>query len=177
VLPQRDQTSPGAPPSVPPRQLPKEFVRRIRRAHQFQFLFGTIFAVVGTALGVAFLPVGIMTGMVVFLILGTVFLLVFGGIGYGVLLSGVRSSRIKLKALTDGLTASGTVDEIFLDSSIKVNNRSPWKVNYSFTVNGQRYTSGQHMWHADDSLEAGFPIYVVYLPEDPGQNSIYPPPP
>lgn len=176
VLPHRDATSAGDPPPPPPRQLPKEFARRVRRAHQFQFLFGGIFAAVGTILGGSFLLIGLVkSAPIVFPILGIVFLLVFGGIGYGVLFAGMQGSRAKLKALSEGASALGTIDDIFLDNSIEMNGRLPWKVMYSFTANGGRQTGGQHLWQPDYSLEPGFPVYVVYLPEDPGNNSIYPP--
>ena len=175
VLPHRDGQSAGPPPPPPPRQLPREFVRRARHSSQFELIFGGIFAGVGLFVGLVFTLIGLTTGEWLFVAIGLPIGLLFGGVGFGVLFFGRRRSRRLLKALAEGTATSGTITEVYVDNTIQVNGRSPWKVVYAFTANGAPQDGSGQAWHADPTLAAGAPVHVVYLPGDPGQNSLYPP--
>lgn len=174
-LPHRDLRSAGEAPPQPPRQLPAEFVRRARQTTRFELIFGSIFGGVGLVLGLVFIPVGLASGILVFLILGPLFLLVFGGIGFGALAWGQRRSKRLLQALEEGVSAPGRIEEIYVDESVQVNGRSPWKVRYAFEAGGVRYDGAQQMWNRDPALVPGTQVHVVYMPNDPGVNSVYPP--
>ena len=110
-----------------------------------------------------------------FLLLGLIFGAVFGGIGGAVLYTGRRRSRNLLQVLSEGVAAAGKVEEVEVDYSVSVNDRHPWRVGYSFVVDGIRHAGSGRAWNPDDTLQPGAPIYVVYLVVDPGRNSIYPP--
>jgi hypothetical protein len=175
ALPHRDLRSAGDPPPPPPRQLPAEFVRRARSASRFELIFGSIFGGIGVLLGLVFIPIGIASAIPVFLILGPIFLLVFGGIGFGALYWGRRRSSRLITVLAEGLAAPGTIEDIDVDVSVQVNGRSPWKVQYAFEVNGVRFAGAQQMWNRDPELAPGTRVHVVYMPQAPGINSVYPP--
>jgi hypothetical protein len=175
VLPHRDSLSAGDPPPPPPRQLPKEFVRRARRASQFELLFGSIFGGIGTVLGVIFTVVGISAGLWVFVLVGPLLVIVFGGIGFGVLYWGRRRSHQLINTLTVGLAAEGVINDIYIDDTIQMNGRSPWKVHYTFTVGNLQVAGSQQAWNRDVTLQPDTKVFVVYEPQDPGSNSIYPP--
>jgi len=175
VLPHRDHESAGDPPPPPPRPLPKEFVRRARRSSQFELIFGGIFAGVGTFLAVVFTIIGIAAALWVFVLIGPLIFLVFGGIGFGVLFWGRWRSNRLIQVLAHGVAAEGVIDDVYIDNTIQVNGRSPWQVHYSFKSNDVWHNGSQHAWQRDGALHPGIKVYVVYLPQDPGVNSIYPP--
>lgn len=175
VLPNRDSRSPGAAPPPPPRQLPPEFVRRARRASQFAMLFGTIFAAVGGGLAILFAVLGAALGMWLFVFLGGTLGGLFFLAGLAVLAYGRRSRSRRLRALVEGVAAPGQVVDVYVDQSVQVNGRSPWRVVYTFSAGGVQYEGGAHTFTPDEEYEPGVPVYVVYVADDPGQNSLYPP--
>jgi hypothetical protein len=175
VLPHRDGASPGASPPAPPRQLPYEFVRRARRSSQFAMVFGAIFAAVGGFLALVFVILGAAVGMWEFALLGGGMGGLFFIAGLAVLGFGRRSQNRRLRALLDGIATVGQVVDVYVDQSVQVNGRSPWRVVYAFDVEGVRHEGGAHTFTPDEEYAPGVPVYVVYVAEDPGQNSLYPP--
>jgi hypothetical protein len=124
---------------------------------------------------VVFSIVGIGTGLWVFVLVGLLVLLVFGGIGFGVLYWGRQRSNRLIQTLANGVPAEGVVTDIQLDTSVRVNGRSPWRVSYTFTANGLQLAGSQQAWNRDETLQPGTKVYIVYLSQDPGINSVYPP--
>lgn len=175
TLPARTALTAGPLPPAPPRTVPSEFVRRIRHANRVYTILGQVFSGLGVALGVIFLTVGVVTPVVVMLVLGVVFFAVFGGIGVAFLTYSRRKISRQLTAITQGSATSGVIDAVYLDTSISVNNRSPTKVEYSYQVNGGRWTGAAHAWQPDPEMVRGAPVHVVYVVEDPGQSSLFPP--
>jgi hypothetical protein len=174
-IPLRSHLSAGEPPPPPPRTLPAEFVRRIKKSASFETIFGAIFGGVGVLIGLIFVPVGITTGLLLFIGMGLLFTLIFGGIGFAVLAFGRRRVDRALAALERGTTVIGRIESVELDESVSVNQRHPWSVVYTFVANGTRQMGSQRAWHPDEETQAGAPVYVVYTPEDPGNSSLWPP--
>jgi hypothetical protein len=176
-IPLRSHLSAGDPPPPPPRTLPAEFVRRIRKTASFETIFGAIFGGVGVLIGLIFVPVGIGAGLLLFVGLGLLFTLVFAGIGFAVLAYGRRKVNRALAALERGVAVIGRIESVELDYSVRVNQRHPWSVTYSFVANGVRQVGSQQAWHPDEETQSGAPVYVLFLPEDPGNSSLWPPVP
>ena len=110
------------------------------------------------------------------------FALLGGGIGglffiagLAVLAYGRRSQNRRLRALIDGVAAAGQVVDVYVDQSVQVNGRSPWRVVYTFVVDGIHHEGGAHTFTPDEDYAPGVPVFVVYVADDPGQNSLYPP--
>ena len=136
----RHYTSPRRPigwsaASSPPRQLPANLARA-RHSSQFDLIFGGIFAGVGLFVGLIFTLIGLTTGEWLFVAIALPIQLLFGGVGFGVLFFGRRRGGRLLKALAEGTATLGTITEIYVNDTIQVNGRSPWKVIYTFTANG-----------------------------------------
>ena len=174
-MPQRDRETAGPPPPPPPRELPKEFIRRAQHVSKFELLFGSIFGGVGVFLGLIFFVIGLTTFIWLFALIGLVIGAIFGGIGGAVLYAGRRRSRNLLQVLSQGEVTTGEIDAVALDYSVRVNQRHPWRIGYFFTVAGVRHAGSGRAWTADETLQPGAPVHVVYLAMDPGRNSIYPP--
>ncbi len=175
VLPRRDSRTAGDPPPPPPRQLPSAFVSRARRSGHFELLFGAIFAGVGAFVGIILTTVSISTGEPLLAGIGLPISLLFVLIGGIALWLGRRRSSRLLHALTDGIPANGTVEEVYLDTTISMNGRSPWRVSYSFVAGGIPQEGSARTFHRSALMQAGDPVFVVYDANNPGVNSLYPP--
>ncbi|MBK8045768.1 MAG: DUF3592 domain-containing protein [Anaerolineales bacterium] len=175
ALPVRTALTAGPLPPPPPRAVPSEFVRRVRYANRVYTVLGQVFSGLGVALGVIFLAVGAVTPVVVMLVLGVVFFAVFGGIGVAFLTYSRRKISRQLAAITQGVATGGVIEDVFVDMSVRVNHRSPTKVEYSFSVGGVRWTGSAHAWQPDPEMVRGAPVHVVYVVDNPGQSSLFPP--
>jgi uncharacterized protein DUF3592 len=175
-LPAPPGADPGPAPPDPPRSLPPQFVRRIRFTRNVFFIVGAAFLAAGLLFGPTFLAVGLSGAKGPFAILGVVFTLVFGGLGLVLALKGHRDAMATLRALQFGRAVVGAIRSVYYDTSVQINNRSPWAIEYSFVAGSRTLEGKARTW--DDSArerQPGQPLHVLYLEEDPGQNTIYPP--
>ena len=163
---------PAPPPA--PREVPKGYMGKVMKGEVTPIVgaifapLGIIFAVVGCVLLFVFTPVGIP-----FSIIGGVFTV----IGLGLLLSGYGKAQRTVQVLQDGLTAEGEIVDIYRDESRSVNGRHPWVIAYEFAVDNQVYDgemrSLERRLPAHIQLDA--PTYILYLPENPDVNTLFPP--
>lgn len=133
-------------------------------------LLGSIFTILGAAL-----TLGIITAFVglPFLGIGLVFL----AVGAFFFRRSYQKAQTTLKVLREGQAINGQIDNVRINNSVRVNNRNPWVIKYSFQVMGQEY-QGQVSTLNDPSPvhKQGNPAHVLYLPEKPEVNSLYPHP-
>lgn len=174
-LPAAKGQDPGAPPPPPPRALPKGYKARVFWKESpllfisagflaFGLLFGCVFSIVGVAGALPFLFIG--------LLIGLVFLLI-GGIS---MYLGIRKGLSKIRPYEFGRSTLGEITEIYRDTSVEVNGRSPWAVLYQFKVGDDAIEGKSRTWKYAPRMKAvGDKVYVLYLPEDPEQNALYPP--
>jgi hypothetical protein len=109
---------------------------------------------------------------VLFALFGIPFLV--GGIVMAVM--GLSRARRTIRALTWGRWAPGTISDVYHDTSVEINGRSPWALVYAFDVAGQEYSGTARTWDRSTSeREPGQPIHVLYLSEDPDQSTVFPP--
>jgi hypothetical protein len=133
-------------------------------------LIGSIFSLVGLVLTVA-----IITAFVglPFLAIGIFFL---GG-GGGVLYWRYREASKGMNILRNGEAVIGQVTSADINYSVQVNGRNPVTIGYSFQVSGKDYQSTvTALNHLNMEFNPGTQVCVLYLPDAPGYNSLYPHP-
>lgn len=144
---------PGPPPPALPRQLPSKYKRQVMLWKNPTVFIGVLFT---------------------FVFCWTI---IFPLIGLPLWIVGHRRARAKLLALERGTPAQAELVEVFRDTSITVNNRNPWRLVYLFTdKDGHTHEGWAHAWQAVHSRrEPGEAFWVVYMPNDPSQNAVWPP--
>jgi membrane protein implicated in regulation of membrane protease activity len=135
----------------------------------FTFM-GTIFTFVGLALTVAIVTIFI--GLP-FALLGLAFL---GG-GLAALVWRYQKAQTTVRVLQVGQTARGQILSVERNYNVRVGGRNPWQVDYQFTVSGQNYQGQVSSLNSLGGIfQPGKPVSVLYLPEAPENNAIYPHP-
>ena len=164
----------GFAPPAAPRRLPEKFTRDLLLWKNVGAIVGTCFAAFGGLFGV--LGVGL---AFVLLPLGLGFLAfggLFGGIGLALRNGARRSATRQIEALTLGYPAEGQIVAVGSDTSEFINGRHPYRIEYVFLVNGQAMGGATKSWDPVNALRRpGEPLWVVFLPNDPSANSIWPP--
>jgi hypothetical protein len=88
-----------------------------------------------------------------------------------------KKAQTTLKVLREGQTANGQIDSVGLNRLVRVNQRHPWIIKYSFQIMGQDYKGQVSTLNQPGShLKEGSPAYVLYLPDSPKRNALYPHP-
>lgn len=158
----------GEPPPPVPRALPNRFAFRSKWSRNILALVGAIFFLVGTVIFIAFLLVG--------LLVGTPLPLLFMIGGFAMLRIGRRHAAATLNAFVRGTAVEGKVVSVARDQSQTMNGEHPWKLTYHFPVGNQLHEGTLISWDSTAGARApGQPLWVLYLPEDPEQNTTYPP--
>jgi len=133
-------------------------------------LLGVIFSLVGA--GLTFAIVTAFVG-IPFLSIGLVLLVIALPVGTW------RYDRARqvVNVLRIGESTQGQIIDVQQDYSVRVNRQHPWVVRYQFQVNGQNYEGNVRTLHPlGPRLQAGKMVWVLYLPNAPRWNSIYPHP-
>jgi hypothetical protein len=169
----------SAPPAVPPpapRPISNRYAWRLLSASgpaivAFVFLLlGVIFSFVGFPLTIALVTafVGIP-----FAILGLVFL----GVGMVVGRQSYLKAQKTVECLREGEAVIGLITSVEENRAVMINNQHPWTIAYQFQLDGHTY-EGQVSTLTRPSLQhaEGRQIYVLYLPDEPQHNAIYPHP-
>jgi hypothetical protein len=128
-------------------------------------LLGVIFTLIGIPLilvvvGIAFVPLG----------------LVFLGAGVPILIWRYNLAQQTLNVLRLGEPVLGSIVDIHENVAVEVNGRHPWIITYGFEVDGEEYEGKTTTLRpVGFTHQVAQPMYVLYLPDDPTQNTIYPP--
>lgn len=133
-------------------------------------LLGSIFAFVGFILTIAVIT--IIVG-IPFALLGLAFL----GAGLAAMIWRYQKAQTTVRVLQVGQTTRGQILSVEPNYNVRVGGRNPWQVVYQFTVAGQNY-QGQvaSLNPLGGIFQPGKPVSVLYLPETPENNAIYPHP-
>ncbi|MBC8333442.1 MAG: DUF3592 domain-containing protein [Anaerolineae bacterium] len=169
---------PGAAPPPPPRTLPAGYKRRMLFKNAPFTLIGGIFLIIGFPIGLIFTILGfVIPGMWLFIVIGGGVGGIFTLLGGGMLYAGVQQGLDKIRPYEHGQATVGEVIEIQQDYSMSVNGRYPWAIVYIFDdARGRPYEGKAITWqHAPKTQAVGNRVYVLYLPDDPDQNALYPP--
>ena len=158
----------GPPPSPVPRPLPKGFAFRQRWSGNILALVGGIFFAVGMFILLVFLLVG--------LLVGAPLPLLFALGGFFMLRAGRRQAARTLNAFVRGTAVEGKVVSVARDTSQSLNGVHPWKLIYNFAVGDRLHEGAIVSWDSTVSARSpGQSLWVLYLPDDPDQNTAYPP--
>lgn len=165
----------GTPPPSAPRELPAGYMRRQAFKNPL-LLVGVIFAGVGLPFFFIFPTIGIVSGELLFLLIGGLLGAIFSVLGLGMARFGWKGMQEKWQAYQFGDATTGKVVEVYRDTSVRVNGRSPWAIVYEFVVNGRIYEGTEQSWqYSARQRKPGQPLHVLYMSNDPEQNTIYPP--
>ena len=158
----------GAPPPPVPRPLPRGFAFRQKWSRNILAIVGGIFLCIGGFIFLAFLLLG--------LLIGTPLPLLFMLGGFVMLRIGRRGAASTLNAFVRGTVVEGKVASVSQDHSQSINGQHPWQLTYHFPVSGQLHEGTVVSWDSTITARApGQPLWVLYLPNDPEQNTTYPP--
>jgi len=163
-------------PPPPPRHVPRQALWHIMFSDGWAIsasifsLLGLVFVVVGVPLTVSL--VAALVGLP-FLGLGLVFLA--GGIA--ILVWRYQTAQETVEVLREGEAVVGEIVSVIQNYQVRVNGRYPWTVKYDYEVDGRLYGGKvTTLSRPDLSQEPGTPAYVLFMPDDPGQSTIYPSP-
>ncbi len=169
-------SDPGPEPPPPPRQLPKGYKTRVLWKNAPINAIGLVFFTIGAVFACLFPVIGLASGLVPLLCIGGGLGGLFVVLGGGMLYSGIRTGLGKIRPYEIGRAALGEITEIYRDTSVDVNGRNPWAVRYQFEAEGQVYEGRATTWkYAPKLHQSGDRVHVLYLPDDPEQNALYPP--
>jgi hypothetical protein len=133
-------------------------------------LLGVIFGFVGA--GLTLVIVTAFVG-IPFLLIGLILLVVALGVGTW----RYHHARQVVNVLRIGESTQGQIMDVQKDYSVRVNRQHPWVIRYQFQVNGQNYEGNVRTLNpVGASLQTGKTVCILYLPNAPQWNSIYPHP-
>lgn len=161
-------------PPPPPRPIPPDAFRRWLSQDALAII-STVFAL----LGLTFILLGAFLMFVlgitprldlILFLIGSVFL------SWSVPLWGWRylHHRQELRIWAQGEAVPGYITQVIQNRAVRINRRHPWLIHYRFSVLGQPYDGHASRWNIPQTPDpVGQPLYVLYLPDDPQQNTIY----
>lgn len=164
------------PPPHPPRPIADSYAWKLLFADGW-FIAGMVFGI----LGVVFGCVGIvLTVTLVAAMVGIPFALMavpFLGAAGAALAWRYQIASKTVRVLQAGEAARGEILATEINYSVRVNGRSPWTISYRFQVFGRDYSGAVTTLNTPGSqLQPGRAVYVLYLPDTPENNTIYPHP-
>lgn len=163
-------------PSPPPREVAPNYIRRLFAADGWVISAG-IFALIGGIFAItgAGLTVGVITAFVGLPFLGLGLLFLGGGITMGYWRYQIAETAVNVLKL--GKAVEGEITALEPNYSVRINGRTPWNIRYMFSLAGKSY-EGSISTLNDPSyrLQPGSPAVVLYLPEKPDSNQLYPHP-
>jgi hypothetical protein len=133
-------------------------------------LLGAVFSVVGVAL-----TLGIVTAFlgIPFAAFGLLSLL--GGAAVAVWR--YQEAQKSVEVLRAGEAVEGQIAQVEQNPHVRINGRNPWMIRYQFRFNGQAYEGQVSTLNTPGAaLQPGQRAYVLYLPQTPGRNVLYPHP-
>ncbi|MBU0702399.1 MAG: phage holin family protein [Chloroflexi bacterium] len=175
-LPAKEKAAPPSVPDVPepppaPRAFKESFVWRKLLADGWAIAAG-VFLLLGVIFTLVGIPLVMMIVGIPFLILGPLFL----GAGVPILIWRHKQAQQTLNVLRIGEPALGVIVDVYQNYNVRVNERNPWTVRYSFEVDDREYEGKTTTLRpVGFTHQPAQPTYVLYLETDPAQNTIYPP--
>lgn len=165
----------GMLPPASPRELPAGYMRRQAFRNPL-FLVGLIFSCIGIPFLFIFPIIGIFSGLWLFLLIGGSLGGIFTVLGLTMARFGWKGMQEKWQAYQFGEAVIGKVVEVYRDTSVKVNGRSPWAIVYEFTVNDRIYEgSEQSFQYSARQRKPGQPLHILYMRDNTEHNTVYPP--
>jgi hypothetical protein len=163
-------------PPAPPREIADSYIWRLMGQDGWVIssavfvLLGVIFGFVGGGL-----TIGIITAFVGIPFLGMGLLFLGGGLA--IIYWRYHEATNILNVLKHGQAKEGEITGLEPNYNVRINGRTPWTVYYRFSVDGKDY-DGKVSTLNDPSffMQPGSPAVVLYLPDAPEHNGLYPHP-
>ncbi|MCC6621883.1 MAG: protein kinase [Deltaproteobacteria bacterium] len=157
------------PPPPAPRKVPFGFGGKADPVGGFFRLFGILFGGIPLIIFISFLGGGMPFP---FSLLPLVFVAIGGTLGA---VGFVRIARAK-RLFRDGETAPAIVTESWLNTSLKVNGRSPWKVVFRYeTPDGKVHEGTVSRFRIPPELRMpGAQVFALYDPKEPSRATMWP---
>jgi len=167
-------TPPTPPP--PPRTVSGSYVWRVLGADGWAIaclvfgLLGTIFTSVGVPLTLARVTAFVGIPFAVFGLLSLAAATALGAWRY-------REAQQTVEVMRTGEVVEGRIVELTQNLSVRINGRSPWVIRYEFVTAGQAYEGqASTLKTPGPALQQGQRACVLYLPQAPARNVLYPRP-
>ena len=165
---------PSSPRHSSPPPAPRDVPRvgfSLANPGTFAIGFGALFGGIGLLVAAGnFISAGPFT-------FGALFGGVFGLIGGSAFVAGVRNRSRRRWVLEHGAVAEAVITGTGLDATMRVNGRNPYKMAYDFRTAAGAEVEG-FVRTFDEEITGympGEPIWVVYNPDRPRQNAVWPP--
>jgi hypothetical protein len=174
--PREGAAAPSSVPDIPePPPAPRDFKDSFALRQLFAdgwAIAAVVFAFVGAIFMLIGIPLMLLVAGFVLVPLGLLFL----GAGVPILIWRYNLAQQTLNVLRMGEPVLGSIVDIHENVAVEVNGRHPWTITYGFAVDGEEY-EGQTttLRPVGFTHQVAQPMYVLYLPDDPTQNTIYPP--
>ena len=167
-----------------PVQMPPPAPRPISSSYAWRLLLTdgwAIAALVFVILGAVFMPTGLaMTVAIVTAFVGIPFVLLgllFLGGGAAIVYWRYQEAAKLVAVLRDGEAVAGVITGAEANYSVRVNGRHPWVIRYQFRVAGRDYQGRVSTLNVPGpALQPGRRACVLYFPDSPDHNSLYPHP-
>ncbi len=173
-LPMPPGQDPGPPPPPAPRHMPGSYRLKKLVWGNLGVMLGVLFTGIGVVFSFSFCLASFLLPPMCLGSLGGV-LFMIPGLAVGV--PSLRAAQRALAAYANGVHADGQIVRVSEDTSTAVNGRHPWRVDYVFEAGGATVGGSVSCFdpvHA--TRRPGQPVHVVYLPDRPSVNAIWPPP-
>jgi hypothetical protein len=174
--PREEAAAPSSTPEIPepppaPRDFKNSFAWRQLVSDGWAIAAG-VFALIGAIFTLIGIPLILVVVGFAFVPLGLLFL----GAGVPILIWRYNLAQQTLNVLRLGEPVMGSIVDIHENVAVEVNGRHPWTITYGFAVDGEEY-EGQTttLRPVGFTHQVAQPMYVLYLPDDPTQNTVYPP--
>ena len=158
----------GPAPPPPPRKLPEGFAFRQRFIGNMVTMIGLGFTAVGSIVALAMVAApGWALLIPGFILLG----------GLSMVKHGIQTANRTLDAFCNGRAVKGRIASVRQDPNTKVNGQSPWKIVFTFEMDGHTYDGETLTWEAATSnrFYGSPPVWVLVVDGNPQRNTLYPP--
>ncbi|MCW5877152.1 MAG: hypothetical protein KIS85_09790 [Anaerolineales bacterium] len=163
-------------PPPPPREMSSRFIWRWMMTDGWT-IGGFVLLMFGISLAPAGL--GLIAGLITAFVgipLFFIGLVILAG-GMGVFYWRYTLAQKLLNVLRHGRSTTGEITQVQQNHSVQINGRSPWNIDYVFKLDGKSYGGTVITLNTpDEHLKKGSPAVVLYLPEEPEYNGLYPHP-
>ena len=162
----------GLPPTSAPRPVPNGAQPGLANV---KAIGGAIFVGISSifiAIGISNFVATPGIGSLVF----SLFPLIHFSIGIGLLISVWSTWQKRRHIYANGIAATATIDRIGIDTTVKVNGRSPNEIEWTYYINDVPY-HGRHssMKLSRNRFREGDRIWILYDPNEPSESVEWPP--
>ena len=165
-----------AMPPSPPREISSSFAWRWLLTDGWT-IGGLVVTMVGGGLSIT--GVGLIAGLITAFV--GIPMLIFGlaalAGGLAVLVWRYELAQKAWNVLRHGQATRGEITALDQNYSVRINGRNPWIIGYKFSLDGNEYEGRvTTLNNPSIDLSPGSPAVVLYLPDAPQYNGLYPHP-